>query len=79
MADDARDAEIARHIESISTRADEDTLRLMSAIAGRSWPAGADDRCEPAALAWVRNWGPRRSGAPVPACVCSVGRCGVCN
>jgi hypothetical protein len=79
MEDRGRDPSIAEHIESISTRAESDTERLVSAMLRRCWPGGGGDRREPAALEWVRRWGPRRLG-PVPsACSCAAGRCHVCN
>jgi hypothetical protein len=53
---------------------DADARRL----ADRCWPGGAD-RTEPAALEWLRRWGPR-AAQPLPlACECRAGRCELCN
>jgi hypothetical protein len=54
--------------------------RLGRALAGHSWPGGAD-RMEPIAAEWLRRWGPRRSpaGAVLSRCACSTGPCPVCN
>jgi len=73
------DPEIAAHIESVSTRDQSDTGRLVSAMLGRCWPGGTGDRTEAGALEWVRRWGPQRAGPIAPACRCAVGRCRVCN
>jgi hypothetical protein len=73
------DPEVVTHIESISTRAESDTDRLVLAMLGRCWPGGTGDRTETVAIEWVRRWGPRRAG-PIPtACRCAAGRCHVCN
>jgi hypothetical protein len=79
MPDDSRDTHIEAHIELISARADPDTERLVAAMLGRSWPGGFGDRSEPAALEWVRRWGPGRSMPTILVCSCAIGRCGVCN
>lgn len=55
-----------------------ETSRLAAELHDRCWPGGAD-RTEPAALEWLRRWGPR-GAQPLPlACSCSAGRCDVCN
>jgi hypothetical protein len=73
------DPRIAAHIESLSSRDEPDTDRLVSTLLSHCWPGGSGDRTEPAALEWVRRWGPRRGGGPAPACSCADGHCGVCN
>jgi len=73
------DPAIAAHIESVSARAELDTVRLAAAIVRCCWPGGTSDRIESGALAWVRRWGPRASGATPPVCNCPDGRCRVCN
>ncbi len=79
MADHPRDHRIAAHIESISSRAESDTERLISAMLGRCWPGDSGDRTEPGALEWLRRWGPRGL-EPIPlVCSCAAGRCRVCN
>jgi hypothetical protein len=50
----------------------------LDRIFARCWPGGGD-RTEPAAIAWVRGWGPARSGVRVPECACAAGRCSTCN
>jgi hypothetical protein len=76
---DRRDPGIAAHIESVSSRAESDTDRLVSAMFSGCWPGGMGDRTEVVAREWVRRWGPRRAGPISSACRCAVGHCGVCN
>ena len=45
----------------------------------RLMPGGSADRTEPAALEWVRRWGPGRLTASPLDCSCEQGRCAVCN
>jgi hypothetical protein len=73
------DPEVVAHIESIWTRAQSDTDRLVTAMLRDCWPGGTGDRTETVALEWVRRWGPRRVGPIQSACSCAVGRCRVCN
>ena|GEM_PF-1571832 len=73
------DPRIIAHIESVSSRAEPDTQRLVSTMLRSCWPGGMGDRTEAGALDWVRRWGPRRAGPVPPACQCAAGRCGVCN
>jgi len=79
MEANSGDAGIAAHIESVSSRAAQDTNRLVSTWLGRCWPGGVGDRTESVALEWVRRWGPRRAGPIASGCQCAGGRCGVCN
>jgi hypothetical protein len=73
------DPEVLAHIESICTRAEPETDRLVLAMLHCCWPGGMGDRTETVAIEWVRRWGPRRTG-PIPsACRCATGRCHVCN
>ena len=64
---------IAALLASIATP--EETSRL----ALQQWPGGLADRSEPAALEWVRRWGPSRLTADMPDCSCTHGRCAICN
>ena len=50
-----------------------------SQLARRQWPGGVADRSEPAALEWVRQWGPSRLTADMPDCSCTQGHCAICN
>lgn len=70
---------IAEHIETLSTRAESDTARLISGLAGACWPGGIHDRTETVARHWLRRWNPSRVGGPLLACDCTTGRCMVCN
>jgi hypothetical protein len=79
MPEGRRDPRIEAHIELIGCRAEQDGLQLAEALFRRCWPGGGGDRTEPAALAWVCRWGPRRIGPLPPACSCTNGRCHVCN
>ena len=69
--------QLQAHIEAAghNTRARLLRRRLVRG----SWPGGPEDRSDRAALAWIRQWRPERSVAPVPECSCEVGHCGVCN
>jgi hypothetical protein len=50
-----------------------------SRLARQQWPGGLMDRSEPAALEWVRRWGPSRITADMPDCSCTHGHCAICN
>lgn len=73
------DPHIAAHIESVASRDESGTGRLVSAMLGRCWPGGTGDRTNAAALEWLRRWSPRGAGATPPVCDCAAGRCRVCN
>lgn len=73
------DEPIRRHIENVAARRESETDRLVGRIVHASWPAGLDDRMQPAALNWLRRWYPARIGAAIPACSCTAGRCAICN
>ena len=62
--------ELSDHLQAIAARRHD--AHLMRA-------AGATDRSEPAALDWVRRWGPAPLGTALPDCSCAAGRCTVCN
>jgi hypothetical protein len=79
MGTNPGDEGIAMYVESVSTRAQTDTDRLISAMLRSCWPGGTSDRTESGALEWVRRWGPRAVGAMPPVCSCADGRCPVCN
>jgi hypothetical protein len=67
------------HIESIATRSDRAADRLATTLLHRAWPGDSADRIEPAALEWVRRWGPARLAPDALSCSCAVGRCALCN
>lgn len=73
------DPGIAAHIESVSSRAEPDTDRLISTMLRACWPGGIGDRTEAVALEWVSRWGPLGAGAAPLVCGCAEGRCRVCN
>ena len=70
---------VTAHIYTIASRSRRDTDRLLVDLSRRSWPGGSADRSEPAALEWVRRWGPGRLTASPLDCSCEQGRCAVCN
>lgn len=79
MSEPSRDEQIAEHINSIAGRSVADVVQLENRLLGRSWPGGVDDRSEPGALGWMRNWRPA-GPAPLPElCGCAAGRCLLCN
>jgi hypothetical protein len=70
---------VAALVESIAARTESGNNRLARALLRRSWPGGFTDRSEPAALEWVRRWGPRGQVPLPPGCSCARGPCPVCN
>ena len=66
-------------VAAIESRTARDTDSLSARLRGHCWPGGVGDRTEPAALEWVRRWGPSRLTAEPLACSCVQGRCAVCN
>jgi hypothetical protein len=74
-----RDFPLAAHVESISARSHDEASRIARVLVGRSWPGGAGDRTDRAALDWVRQWRPLAGGTANVACGCETGCCTVCN
>src|SRR5204863_3181422 len=60
MEDQSGGADVGALIASLAKRSEFETQRLVSLLRHRSWPGGVADRTEPAALEWVRRWGPSR-------------------
>jgi hypothetical protein len=71
---------ISAIVEAIDGRSDDQTNLITASLVRRAWPAGIGDRIEPAALDWVRRWGPN-SVLPdyLEECTCLGGRCIMCN
>ncbi|HWG09114.1 MAG TPA: hypothetical protein VN672_08910 [Solirubrobacteraceae bacterium] len=78
MADDPRVRLIATHVRSICAQEEPGGELLAAAIIRRCRPDG-DDCTAPAALQWVRRWGPNGPAYLPPVCSCAGGRCAVCN
>jgi hypothetical protein len=74
--DENREA-IRSHIEA--ARQPREAMQLALRIGRHCWPGGHADRTTPAALEWVRRWGPRGVKPATPDCSCAHGRCAVCN
>jgi hypothetical protein len=66
-------------VEAIASRSAPETDRLATMLRSWCWPGDGSDRHVPAALDWVRRWGPNRQSAEPLACSCRAGRCAVCN
>jgi hypothetical protein len=66
-------------VESIEARSARESERLSARLRNHCWPGGHGDRSDPAALEWVRRWGPSRLTAEPLPCSCVRGRCAVCN
>jgi hypothetical protein len=66
-------------VESIASRTAPETDRLATMLRAWCWPGGGSDRREPAALEWVRRWGPNPQSATPLDCSCAAGRCAFCN
>jgi hypothetical protein len=64
-------------VATASTSASTDR-RPLALLADRCWPRPADGTA-PAAVEWVRRWGPRAVVVTPPECACVAGRCGTCN
>ena len=79
MDGDENRSEIAAHVAAISARTHVELSRMTLAFVRRSWPAGVDDRLDPAAVEWVRRWAPATLNGARLDCSCAAGRCGVCN
>jgi len=75
----ANNAFIAALVDSICSRTDFEADRLASRLMRRHWPGGGFDRTHPAALDWIRRWGPVGPPHALPGCSCAKGRCGLCN
>jgi hypothetical protein len=78
MSDPAREPSVPEIVTSIASRSLADGDRLAADLRRRCWPESSD-ACVPAALEWVRRWGPGRLTAEPYACSCVQGRCAVCN
>jgi hypothetical protein len=70
---------IKDHINRLAQGDQRAGRELVARVSRECWPGGPADRCEPAALAWLRRWRPVRALAQIPVCSCSAGRCAVCN
>jgi hypothetical protein len=66
-------------VEAVGRQTPADVDALAGVLIRRCWPGGPADRTEPAALPWVRRWGPTALTPVPPACSCAEGRCSVCN
>jgi hypothetical protein len=71
--------EIREHIKAAAARGTPDALSLISRLRRACWPGGSEDRTQPGALPWVRQWHPVGLGATLSACSCASGRCVLCN
>jgi hypothetical protein len=74
-----KDAFIAALVESIASRSAVEREELAAATLRHVWPVGPVDRTVPAALEWLRRWGPKRSTISPPDCSCAIGHCALCN
>jgi hypothetical protein len=74
--DENREA-ILSHIEA--ARNPNESMQLAQRIRRHCWPVSHADRTTPAALDWLRRWGPHGIKPATPDCSCAHGRCAVCN
>ena len=72
-------SELHSHIAAASGARHGRLRGLTGQLVTYCWPGGQHDRYNPAAVPWVREWGPLRAGAAVPVCTCMSGFCEVCN
>jgi hypothetical protein len=78
MAGDRHEDPIGVHIGWIANRSEHDARRFAAAVAERCWTESSEGSV-PAALEWLRQWGPRGVVPAAPTCSCRVGRCTLCN
>jgi len=75
MADDF----VRNHIAALVADGEGGRARMARRLESWCWPGGPGDRAEPVAAQWLSRWRPARAAARVPVCLCSTGRCQVCN
>jgi hypothetical protein len=78
MAGPDRNPSVAEIVAEIEGRTSRESDALASRLRARCWPDSSDRRV-PAAVEWVRRWGPNRQNAAPLDCSCAVGRCAFCN
>jgi hypothetical protein len=78
MAGERREDPIGLHVGSIANRSEHEARRLAAAVADRCWSPSSEGSV-PAALEWLRRWGPKGLAPSTPACSCRAGRCMLCN
>ncbi len=80
MSDQPLPALVASLVATIDGRSEDKTDFTVQALLRESWPGGVADHSLPAAMDWVRRWGPDGPDRSYfEACSCTAGRCGVCN
>jgi len=79
MKDRPLRARAEAHIAAMGRRTSDDHDRLADILCVRCWPGGGEDRSEPAARAWVRQWGGACCHTVALRCTCAQGRCAICN
>ena len=80
MDDQPRPAFVAALVETLDRRTTRQTDFVARTLLRAGWPGGHADRHDPAAVEWVRRWGPARAQRRyIDDCSCSGGRCSVCN
>jgi hypothetical protein len=67
------------HIAAMARRTSADHDRLADILRGWCWPGGPEDRTEPVARGWVRQWGRACAHTVAVECTCAQGRCAACN
>jgi hypothetical protein len=78
MAGPDRNPSVAEIVAEIEGRTAGESDALVTRLSARCWPDSSDRRV-PAALEWVRRWGPNRQSAAPLDCSCAAGRCAYCN
>jgi hypothetical protein len=78
MAGPQRQPSVAQIVAEIEGRSARESDALAAHLSMRCWPE-ASDRRVPAAVEWVRRWGPNRQAASPLDCSCTLGRCSFCN
>jgi hypothetical protein len=70
---------IAAHVRDVARRTEAETDGLAGLILRWAWPTGHDDRFDPIAVGWLRQWRVNTISPAPASCSCLEGRCAVCN
>jgi len=78
VEDAAKPGFIAAHVQYVRERSGSEAEQFTRLMLRWAWPSGHDDRFDPAAVAWPRQWS-AAAGPGGASCGCVAGRCTVCN
>ena len=70
---------VAAHVRDVHARTHAESDSLAGLLLRWAWPGGHEDRFDPIAVDWLRQWGPNGVVTSRDVCSCDAGHCGVCN